>query len=122
MNSHANVPVLRGCANVDGTACRRMAHGVIDQVGEDLLQPPLIPLYGWQRRGHGQSHRGPALLRLPLESARADAEEILEIETLALDQRLAGLEPREVDEVVDEAAHALGLLVDDAARFSVFLG
>src|SRR5690606_575918 len=53
---HAGVPVPAIRLHLDRASLRRGVDGVLDQVGEHLLQPPRIPTYYYSRSGAIQSN------------------------------------------------------------------
>ena len=115
MNCHANGAVLRMGAHGDNAARRGIANGVIDEVGEGLLQPLLVSLQGGQRRDV-KAHGSARFSQPPVEPACADPEQVAEVDRFVLHHGLPRLQPGEIDQVLHQAVHALRLLVDDAAR------
>ncbi len=87
--------------------------GVVDQIGEDLAEAQRVAA---QLLGNGRRHIGeelePLVVRL-LGSERGDrADHLVDLEVGGLDVQLAGLDLREVEDVVDDREQRCAGVVD----------
>ena len=89
-------------------------HGVVDQVGQDLAEPQRIAaqvLAG--SPGATSSQELEALVvRLLRRQRRDGADDVVELEVGGLDVELAGLDLREVEDVVDDGQQRRAGVVD----------
>ncbi len=75
----------------DGALLRGVSDGVVQQVGEDLLQTAHISLQAGQG-GHVYLDFQALLLRLPLEALDAGPQQVLQVQGLLLYDRLPRLD------------------------------
>jgi hypothetical protein len=92
--------------HLDRAAVRRVLHGVREQVGEKLLQPRLVP-HAPERRGRAHLEPVPVARRADLLDDRADDRD--QIGPGPLERQPAGLEPREVEQQLEQLDGAVGL-------------
>jgi hypothetical protein len=113
-------PRLGSRGDLDRRARRRVAHGVLEQVDEDLLdEHPVHEQHGQvgrQARGHGVVDEPRA------DRAQRRAHDLLQRLPLAPGHERARLEARHVEQVAHEAGEAVGLVVDAAQHRAPRLG
>ena len=96
-------------------------HGVVDEVGEHLLERAAIGLHLEALR-RLELERDLPLLRALAKHAEEVGRERLEREALGSEPQLARLDAREVEEVLDEALQPCRVALDDAEEALGSLG
>ena len=107
-------------AHLDRAAARRVAHRVLEQVGDHLVHALGIAVGG--EVGGVDRHRHRDLGRVQLLLADRVREERLDPELGAVERHRARLEPGQVEELLDQAAQPLDLGEHRAERLGVGLG
>ncbi len=109
-------------ADVEGASLGRVQVRVGQQVGDDLADPPRI---GERRRQRRRDVRGQVLvLRDDARLHQLDhlVHDLADIDRAPVDLDVVGLDPRHVEQVVDELDEPVGRLEDDVDELALALG
>ena len=107
-----DVQALAFGRDTDRRGLRRMAAGVGEEVVQHLHDAPLIGQHPRQVRRQVDEHGVPGVAGK--ERRPRLVHERAHLRGLERDRERAGLETSRIQQVADEPAHAVGLLVDDA--------
>jgi hypothetical protein len=97
-------------STADVAAGRRVLAGVVEQVGDDLLEPRLVREHPRRRQlgGNAQMEAAPRVL----ERREHVARDLGEVDHAALEDDLAGVEAGDVEHVVDQVGQPPDLALD----------
>ena len=104
---------LNDCRERYPTAARRLAQRVGRQILQRLLQAHRIAGHDLRARRDVGRQRHAFLLGRSFVAGEHAAEDVLQRDVLRLERFAAALEPREIEQIADDALDALRLVTDD---------
>src|SRR6267378_5871382 len=107
---HDDLVALATGLHVDRLAAGRVLRRVLEQVDEHLLHQQAVDVHGWQVLG--QPRGDLAVAQRLGQPGERDADQLFDGDPLAPELEAAGLQARDVEQVVDEAIEPLGLVAD----------
>ena len=111
-----HIDVLQPGGHADGGPVRGVLGGVGEQVVEHLEHPLAVGAHLWQARG--QVDLDDVAGAAAEEGVAGQLEDVGHLGGLGAHREHAGLDAGHVEEVVDQVAHPVGLLVDDAEELA----
>ena len=96
----------------DGRVRRGVADGVVEEVGEHLADEQVVDVHERQVVVEGRRDRRTSPASGP-EAAQRVGDEVADGDRLVAQLERPGLDPRQVEQVGDEAVEAVGLVVDE---------
>ena len=100
----------RAGRDIDRSACRRVLGGILEQIGEDLLDEHRVNVD--QRQVVRKVHRDAALREDIVQASQARRRPVPPARTTAATMPLTRFHPRHVEQIVDQHGHASRLVVD----------